>query len=118
MNSEERNRLEELLTVLMESALNETEQKELDQLLQKSEEARAYYNDYIDTHIALDWHFGDKSLELPSGLESMIGQKPKKRTPIIVFAGPIIAAAAVLAFVFFTAERQFFYSGLTGIHPA
>ena len=100
MNSEEKNRLDELLSTLLESVLNDTEQKELDEILQSIEEARDYYNDYIDTHIALDWHFGDKSLELPSGLEPMIGKRPKKKTPMIIFAGPLIAAAAILAFVF------------------
>ena len=79
MNSEERNKLEELLATLMESALSDSEQKELDQILQNSDEAREYYNDYIDTHIALDWHFGDKSLELPSGLEPIINQPPEKK---------------------------------------
>ena len=101
MNSEEQQKLEDLLSKLMESSLNDEEQKELDSILKESEEAREYYNDYIDTHIALDWHFGDKNLDLPSGLEPMINQAPqKKKTPIIQFIVPLLAAAAVLAFVF------------------
>ena len=100
MNSEEQQQLEDLLSTLMESSLNDEEQKQLDTLLQNSEEAREYYNDYIDTHIALDWHFGDKTLDLPSGLEPMINQKPEKKKPVIHFIAPLIAAAAVLAVVF------------------
>ena len=106
MNSEERNRLEELLSTLMESSLSDSGQKELDSILLNSEEAREYYNDYIDTHIALDWHFGDKSLDLPSGLEPMIGQKPKKKAPILILAGPLIAAAAILAFIFIIPKKN------------
>jgi len=98
MNSEERNKLEELLATLMESALSDSEQKELDQILQSSDEARDYYNDYIDTHIALDWHFGDQSLDLPSGLEPMINQPPEKKT--LKFIAPILALAAILTLVF------------------
>ena len=107
MNSEEQEILENLLSKLMESSLDDQEQKQLDSLLQQSEEAREYYNDYIDTHIALDWHYGDKSLDLPSGLEPMINQKQeKKKRPVIQFVGPIIALAAVLTFVFLKPDQK------------
>ena len=101
MNSKEQQLLENLLTTLMESSLSDEEQAQLDSILKENEDAREYYNDYIDTHIALDWHFGDKTLDLPSGLEPMINQKPpRKKSAIIQFIAPLIAIAAVLTFVF------------------
>ena len=101
MNTEDTQRLEELLTRLIESSLDDNEQKELDSILQSSKEAREYYNDYIDTHIALDWHFGDKCLDLPSGLEPVINTKePESKKPVLFFIAPLLAVAAVLAVVF------------------
>ena len=41
----------------MEGSLTDAQMKELDELLASDEETLEYYENYIDTHIALDWHF-------------------------------------------------------------
>jgi hypothetical protein len=100
-------RMDELLPLLMEKgSLTPDQQKELDELLQVSEEIRAYYDSYIDTHIALDWHFAGNSLGLPSGLESEIDQT-KPQDPVKFPLWALLALAALFAIGFFIDSAYF-----------
>ncbi|MCH2208088.1 MAG: FecR domain-containing protein [Lentisphaerales bacterium] len=87
-------KLEELLPVLLEEGLSDAQKSELSDLLASDKAAREYYDNYIDTHIALDWHFAGNSLELPSGLECEITvkQQPKK-FPVVSF---LLSVAALI----------------------
>ncbi|MCM8536976.1 MAG: FecR domain-containing protein [Lentisphaeraceae bacterium] len=95
--------LDELLPELMEKSLSPEQKTQLDKILASDEEARQYYHDYIDTHISLDWHFAGNSLELPSGLEPVIGNDQEEVKPVKSFPFPLVllsaAAAIVIAFV-------------------
>jgi hypothetical protein len=97
-------KLESLMNALLDGNISTDQQQALDKILQESEEARSFYHQYIDTHIALDWHFGANSFELPSGLEPLIEKsEPKKaKSNIIPF---IVAIAATIVVVFIVMKQ-------------
>ena len=91
-------KLDELMPILMEGNLSSDQKNALDEILQTDQQALKYYENYIDTHIALEWHFAGNSLDLPSGLESEIDKAPEPKSfpiPVILMT---IAALLVVSF--------------------
>lgn len=91
-------KLDELLAKMLDDSLTGNEQQALQDILTDTE-ARQYYEDYIDTHVHLDWYCGGASLDLPSGLEGEINTNRKQSAkPILYF---VMAIAALVLLVFF-----------------
>ena len=103
------NRVKYLISAMLDESISEDESRELDEILQESQEAREIYRRYIDMHFSLNEISEDKEVvkfteELPSPEE--LPEKFNSMRHRLIFFQVLAACLAIASIVSFLNTRE------------